>query len=144
MGNCFRGGAQEDRAPQHRKKLQQDPQRTDLSIQEPDGFIGCASKPKVARKLFSDSSKKETGGYRATHQTQQELTQRGTDEGANLSEDSFAISTGEIQRSPCLPGAKSSRGLVRIASWNLQCFDDRKAEETEVLEVMCRTIVSHG
>ncbi len=98
--------------------------------------------------------------YRITPQGQQGLSQRGADVGAtnNLCEDSFTIERGNISspssiKSPSFPkvqrplklsGAKSSGGSIRVASWNLQCFNEKKVDIPAVLEVVCATILQNG
>lgn len=47
--------------------------------------------------------------------------------------------------SPRFSGGRSSGGTsLRIASWNLQVFNEEKASRPGVLEVVCTTIVQHG
>lgn len=50
----------------------------------------------------------------------------------------------DFKSSPRLSGSKSSRGPVRIASWNLQCFNEKKVESPGILEVVCCVILQHG
>jgi hypothetical protein len=38
----------------------------------------------------------------------------------------------------------SNKGVVRIASWNVERFDEEKANNPGVKEVMCMTILENG
>lgn len=46
--------------------------------------------------------------------------------------------------SPRVSGGRTSKGTVRITSWNLQCFNEKKTETPGVLEVVCSVILQHG
>ena len=93
-------------------------------------------------------------GYATPQKWQQP---KSTDEGAhNLTGDSFTItgisspssikspSFPQIERTPKRSGSKPSGRTVRVASWNLQRFDEKKADNPAVLEVVCSTILQHG
>ena len=53
--------------------------------------------------------------------------------------------TGKAARvSPRGSGSKAGKEIVRIASWNLQCFNEKKTDNEGVLEVVCSVILQHG
>lgn len=58
----------------------------------------------------------------------------------------FAVDEGEgaSAEARCSPRGSGGKSSVRIASWNLQCFNEKKVENAGVLEVVCSTILQHG
>lgn len=50
----------------------------------------------------------------------------------------------KVRGSPSYSGGKFNRGTLRMASWNLQCFNKRKSDNPGVLEVICSLILQHG
>ncbi len=59
-----------------------------------------------------------------------------------LRSDQFQHLHGYPSASPRLSGTKS--GIVRIASWNLQCLTEKKIAYEGVMETICTVILKHG